>query len=354
MKKILTTICFATLLITGAMAQAPVGFNIALQHPSFLVVPSSSYGAAAHQPGTWNRVTNSGSGIITSQPLSDLSGNATGVTVYITGGSTWHIGGLPGTFGDDEILLDHGLGSYGFPSSVIEIRDLEAGSYRLFTYCAGWPLDWTRIAMVGSVDGVQDTLIPNDFSQGFRQGMTHTVHRFTVQAGETVTVEWSAINSFVHDARLDGFQIVPDGTSQAESYCDSNVNSSGAMATMLFSGTPSVDANNLVLGVRDLPQNQFGYFVVSQTTGSGVTPPGSQGMLCIGGALGRHNRLGEVLFSGSIGAVLMPLDLADVPQPLGPVSVMPGETWNWQYWFRDQNPGSTSNFSDGNRVTFTQ
>jgi hypothetical protein len=31
---------------------------------------------------------------------------------------------------------------------------------------------------------------------------------------------------------------------------------------------------------------------------------------------------------------------------------MAGETWNFELWYRDNNPGPTSNFSDGLTITF--
>ncbi|MDF1836862.1 MAG: hypothetical protein P1V35_03240 [Planctomycetota bacterium] len=354
MKVLIAQVCCLFVFTIGAQAQAPVGFNIAIQDPAFPVVPSATYGAAAYQTGVWNLATNQLPGPFTTAPMSDLNGNTTGLTLEFYGAQGWQSWDQPETAGDDEVLLDHGLWTPGSCNLRVDIHNLDAGSYRLFTYCLGDPFAMDCVSVQGSVDGTQDTSLADGFSDGFVQGKTHTVHRFTVQASESVIIRWGAFGAFLYDGRLDGFQIVPDGTSQAESYCDSTVNSTGSMANMIFSGTPSVAANDLVFGVRDLPLNQFGYFVVSQTIGSGVTPAGSQGTLCIGGAIGRHNRLGEVLFSGTAGAVLMPLDLTNVPQPLGPVAILPGETWHWQYWTRDQNPSSTSNFSDGNRLTFTQ
>ena len=35
-----------------------------------------------------------------------------------------------------------------------------------------------------------------------------------------------------------------------------------------------------------------------------------------------------------------------------PTAVQAGETWNFQAWFRDANPDSTSNFTDGVAGTF--
>ena len=46
------------------------------------------------------------------------------------------------------------------------------------------------------------------------------------------------------------------------------------------------------------------------------------------------------------------MDLNALPQPSGFVSAQSGETWNFQCWFRDQNPTVTSNFTQGYRITF--
>ncbi len=347
MKALLTLLGGLFVLAITASAQTPVGFNIAIQDPTFPVVPSPAYGAAAYQAGYWNRVT--GQGPFTSVPLVDVNGNPSMVTVEIAHGTQYEALDLAATTGDDEILLDHGLFTvhFGLP---VRIHNIPPGSYRLFSYVVGGSFAYTSVSIPSSVDLEQYTT-SYLFSPGFVQGQSHTVHRINVQAGVPLQLYWSA-GAFL-DGRLDGFQIVPDGTSQGFSYCDSTINSTGSMASMVFGGTPSVAANNLILGVQDLPPNQFGYFLVSQTQGTGVIPPGSQGTLCIGGAVGRHNRSGEVLHSGPSGVVRFPLDLTSVPRPLGAISVSPSETWNWQYWYRDQNPSSTSNFSDGNRITFT-
>ncbi len=79
-------------------------------------------------------------------------------------------------------------------------------------------------------------------------------------------------------------------------------------------------------------------------------PPGSQGNLCLSGAIGRYRT--SVFDSGPAGAFALQLDLANTPTPGGPVAIQPGETWFFQAWFRDHNPTPTSNFSDGISITF--
>ena len=44
------------------------------------------------------------------------------------------------------------------------------------------------------------------------------------------------------------------------------------------------------------------------------------------------------------------VDLTAVPQPTGTVAVQPGDTWNFQAWYRDL--GGTNNFTDAVSVTF--
>ena len=47
--------------------------------------------------------------------------------------------------------------------------------------------------------------------------------------------------------------------------------------------------------------------------------------------------------------VRSPGDLTAIP---GHGAVVVGETWNFQAWFRDNNPGQTSNSTDGYSILF--
>ena len=136
-------------------------------------------------------------------------------------------------------------------------------------------------------------------------------------------------------------------------YCGpANLNSIGQPAVIEALGSEVVVANCLRLTALQLPTQQFGYFLNSQTQGFVPFAGGSQGNLCLAGAIGRYNRPGEIQNSGAGGTYSLVLDLTDTPQPTGSVSIMAGETWNFQAWFRDNNPGPTSNFTDGVSITF--
>jgi hypothetical protein len=134
-------------------------------------------------------------------------------------------------------------------------------------------------------------------------------------------------------------------------YCSpATVNSTGSSARISAQGSPVAATNNLTLSADRLPLNSFGYFLNSDVQGNMPNPGGSQGTLCLGGSVGRF--LQQVQNSGSTGAISIVVDLANMPQALGPVSVMGGETWNFQAWYRDANPSVTSNFTDALSISF--
>ncbi len=102
-----------------------------------------------------------------------------------------------------------------------------------------------------------------------------------------------------------------------------------------------------------LPAQAFGYFLTSATQGNVANPAGSQGVLCLGGAIGRFVGPGQILNSGASSQFRLRHDLTNHPTPSGLIQVQAGETWNFQAWYRDVvGGGATSNFSDGLSLTF--
>jgi len=136
-------------------------------------------------------------------------------------------------------------------------------------------------------------------------------------------------------------------------YCTPVANSTGVAAAISGSGSASVVLNNLVLASTGLPQSSAAYFLCSRTPGFVQNPGGSTGNLCLGSPIGRVVG-GVITSSGTTGAVSVAADVHAMPQPSGAVVVLPGETWNFQCWYRDSvtGGGSTSNFSDGLEVLF--
>ena len=120
---------------------------------------------------------------------------------------------------------------------------------------------------------------------------------------------------------------------------------------MSYSGSTSVNASDLVLMVQDLPPGPFhtGIFITSPDQAQ--TPLGD-GNLCLGTqTLGFVVRLFPGIVSSAQGTASLPRDHTAPPLPLAGVD--PGETWNYQAWYRDAVSGSaTSNFTDGLSITF--
>ncbi|MFT7680017.1 MAG: hypothetical protein ACI8QC_004023 [Planctomycetota bacterium] len=136
-----------------------------------------------------------------------------------------------------------------------------------------------------------------------------------------------------------------------DNYCGpANLNSSGNPARISAFGDGTVSSNNLTLVATQLPLNVWGYFLNSDLQGFIPFPGGSSGNLCLGGGIGRHSN--QVANSGAGGELMIHVDLTVLPRASGVHSVLAGETWNFQCWFRDFQSGPTSNFTDGIEIVF--
>jgi hypothetical protein len=133
-------------------------------------------------------------------------------------------------------------------------------------------------------------------------------------------------------------------------YCPAQPNSTGSVSKIGAFGSSSVVANDLELFATDLPSNSFGYFIAGSGQGFIANPGGYGGNLCLGGTIGRFP---QILHSGVDGSVSMPVDWTRIPWPTGsPATVLPGQTWNFQLFHRDQvNGAPTTNFTDGLSIT---
>jgi len=136
-------------------------------------------------------------------------------------------------------------------------------------------------------------------------------------------------------------------------YCAAATNSTGVTGAMSAAGSAVAASNALTLTASRLPNNAFGFFLTSRSQGFVQNPGGSQGNLCLSGAIGRFVGPGQIKNSGATGAISLALDLTRQPTPTGFVAVVAGDTWNFTAWYRDVVGGTaTSNFADGLAVTF--
>ena len=134
-------------------------------------------------------------------------------------------------------------------------------------------------------------------------------------------------------------------------YCTSAPNSTGQVGTITPLGTP--DQTALILGLRaeGLPSGQWCHFLLSQNTANLPGFSGSQGTLCVGAPIVRLNRpaYGEIGQTSPAGTFEVSIEVFDLPQG---VTIGQGSTWHFQLWYRDLNPGTTSNTSSAVRVMF--
>lgn len=134
-------------------------------------------------------------------------------------------------------------------------------------------------------------------------------------------------------------------------YCSASPNSSSPNGAQLYwIGSPSVQKNDLVLGVAGVPDSTLGLFFY----GAGQTSePFGDGLRCVSAGGTPIQRLGPPLASQGFGVVERPLDLNAPPASSGPGEIQPASTWNFQYWYRDPAAGATGfNLSDALSVTF--
>jgi hypothetical protein len=135
------------------------------------------------------------------------------------------------------------------------------------------------------------------------------------------------------------------------SYCTGAINSSGEGGSVHALGSPVLGQNNLTLRAVDLPTVQWSYFLMSQNQANVPGFGGSQGVLCVGAPIVRFNMsgTGQVDQTTAGGTRTLLIDFSNLPQA---IVFQPGDTWNFQLWFRDLNPGVTSNTTDGVTVLF--
>jgi hypothetical protein len=163
----------------------------------------------------------------------------------------------------------------------------------------------------------------------FAQFLYADVQGTRAGGGSSATIGYQA-GGAQHDV-LHAFEVagaVADGTvlslvpvlhpSVGDSYCSVNPNSTGSSARILATGSKVAAFDALTLRATQLPPSAFGFFLTSAAAGFVANPGGSQGNLCLSGAIGRYVGPGQVLNSGPTGTFTLPIHLGATPTPSGP------------------------------------
>ena len=129
--------------------------------------------------------------------------------------------------------------------------------------------------------------------------------------------------------------------------CLGPANSTGQPGGLRITGNRNLAAGILTARGKGMPIGQAALLLGSRQSGFIATPGGSLGNLCLGGRIGR---LGVAVADqrGRLELHLNPSALAMNP----PVPILPGETWHFQLWYRDQHIGATSNLTNSIVVDF--
>jgi hypothetical protein len=167
--------------------------------------PSPAYGGAANQPGFWNNPAIDS----TVQPLRDLSGTLTGVTIQISGIFYPFSFDNPGPKGDERALMNDYVG-LGFPgeAATFRIHGLAAGDYDVVTYA--WGSDNAAYRTGVSINGLPEEVVGGDWPGGQVQGITYALHHLSLGAGEDLVLTATTRAGFGSINGLQLTQAVPE------------------------------------------------------------------------------------------------------------------------------------------------
>jgi hypothetical protein len=127
--------------------------------------------------------------------------------------------------------------------------------------------------------------------------------------------------------------------------CTSLPNTTGATTALGWTGSVSVQRNDLELLVTGGVPNEFGLFFYGANP---ANAPLGDGVRCIGQPF---YRLLPPVQMDAFGATSWSLDLTAPPQPGS--EILPGSTWHFQFWHRDDpSQGSGSNLSDAIQISW--
>jgi hypothetical protein len=162
----------------GLMSASVSGQSINIDYQDVSGAPGPQY-AAAGLPGAWNAVT---AGPGTPRMLVDLKGRPVAATVTHDFGFAL-ASDDPATFGDDQGLMDDGLGDMGDVQMRVWFDGLADGTYEVTSYAwrpAG-PIDITVVTVNGDLPSAR--IAGGPWPGGFEVGVTHVIHEVEVTDG---------------------------------------------------------------------------------------------------------------------------------------------------------------------------
>ncbi len=345
---------------TGDLVRIDPVTGAVLQSTSFFPMLNEVNSAARTPDGTWLVAADRGARLVELDPVTGVMGASIATSLDARGLAVNPITGVVYSIeiSGELFTVDTSTGASRLVATVA------SGGWQSLAFTADgrlwawsitqsqaqnglWEIDPATGALLQHVQDPAGTIDAHQFLAPMPDGTFLTGNHALFRLDPITGVE-TFISSTNFDIR--GADLIFDRVLGAE-YCGpAATNSAGRSARMIVTGDPAAATNALILGCADLPPQSFGYFLTSDVMDFVAGPGGSQGNLCLGGGIGRLSN--QIVNSGSAGWVATTLDLTQIPTPTGSVVATAGTTRHFSYWYRDANPGVTSNFADGRTITF--
>jgi hypothetical protein len=183
-----------TCLTAGVAASSASAQSMNIDFGTGNAAPASTYGAAA-SVGFWNNFGMNAIG------LQDLSGGFTGASLAGTPGGLLLNNNDPGTFNDDELLMDDVIAAPVLETYIIS--GLAAGSYDVYLY--GW--SFAALPTQFDVNSIGAQQCGGNWPGGFAVGVTHVVFAsVSIGQNQNMTIEVASINGAL--GAITGMQLV--------------------------------------------------------------------------------------------------------------------------------------------------
>ena len=300
--------------------------------------------------GIWTRVNPHGTD---AQPEDDHS--PSGTVCWVTGQ-----GSVGGSIGENDV-------DNGFTTLLSPVYDLSGTSAPTVSYWRWYLNDgngtvddrfvvqitddgttWVDVEVLGpTVGDTSGGWFQHSFSVADFVGLTSSVRlRFIAEDIGTGSIVEAAIDDFV----IEDVPCGPCSGPVVQRYCTGNPNSTGGGALIDTAGSTSLAANDFSLYVSGAVPSVPGIFFYG---GGQSSTPFGDGVRCVAaGGLGIF-RLNPAQVISVFGDLSRPVDLTAPPAGSGAGQIQAGDTWNFQFWYRDVAAGGAGfNLSDAVSVTF--
>ena len=222
--------------------------------------------------------------------------------------------------------MNHSVGLGGLRIPVDASAAVSDDSFHGVPHHSGDPQESTPWPFSRDASSVEWRTDPIDLNQNANLVTWGTLYSFSfVSDRAPILTDCGVGRPYSTEADEPMLAWAPESACSVTRYCSATANSTGASATIDWSGTTSVSANAAAVLVSDLPANQPGLFFYGPNE---VNVSFGDGNRCVGGGL---TRLNPAVFADSAGDAQRDLDFTAFPLS----NLGAGDTLRIQCWYRD-------------------